>query len=150
MLYLRDPDRAVVFPRPSRISVLRPSRRYATNLLLLGLLVLAAATWLYRHLLFPVVPRWAAFAPGLLAFLAFAAGFIRPLLAPFQKEAEDRVGAWLRTGTATRATAAGLGLVLLAFVVVVGVYGAYSAKRSILFIQALPAAVALALGQLGL
>lgn len=40
--------------------------------------------------------------------------------------------------------------VLLSFVVVVGVYGAYSAKRSILFIQALPAAVALALGQLGL
>lgn len=117
VLYLRDPDRAVVFPRPSRISALKPSRRYATNLLLLGLLVLASATWLYRHLLFPVVPRWAAFAPGLLAFLAFAAGFIRPLLAPFQKEAEDRVGAWLRTKTATRATAASLGVVLLAFVV---------------------------------
>lgn len=40
--------------------------------------------------------------------------------------------------------------VLLAFVVVVGVYGAYSAKRSILFVQALPAAVALALLQLGM
>lgn len=39
---------------------------------------------------------------------------------------------------------------LLAFVVVVGVYGAYSAKRSILFVQALPAALALALVQLGL
>lgn len=36
--------------------------------------------------------------------------------------------------------------VLLLFVVVVGVYGAATAKRSILFIQALPAAVALALG----
>lgn len=39
---------------------------------------------------------------------------------------------------------------LLAFVVVVGVYGAYSAKRSILFVQALPAAVALALVKLGM
>ncbi|MEM9459588.1 MAG: DUF1304 domain-containing protein [Myxococcota bacterium] len=39
--------------------------------------------------------------------------------------------------------------VLLAFVVAVGIYGAYSAKRSILFVQALPAAVALALVQLG-
>jgi putative membrane protein len=35
---------------------------------------------------------------------------------------------------------------LLVFVVVVGIYGAASAKRSILFIQALPAAIALALG----
>ena len=35
--------------------------------------------------------------------------------------------------------------VLLLFVVVVGVYGAATAKRSILFIQALPAAIALAL-----
>jgi uncharacterized membrane protein len=33
---------------------------------------------------------------------------------------------------------------LLVFVVVVGIYGAASAKRSILFIQALPAAIALA------
>jgi len=40
--------------------------------------------------------------------------------------------------------------VLLAFVVVVGVYGAYSAKRSILFVQALPAALALALVLAGL
>jgi len=40
--------------------------------------------------------------------------------------------------------------VLLVFVVVVGVYGAYSAKRSILFVQALPAALALTLTQLGL
>lgn len=38
---------------------------------------------------------------------------------------------------------------LLVFVVVVGVYGAYSAKRSILFVQALPAALALACVQLG-
>lgn len=35
--------------------------------------------------------------------------------------------------------------VLLAFVVVVGLYGGYSAKRSILVIQALPAAIALGL-----
>ena len=41
-------------------------------------------------------------------------------------------------------------VVLLAFVVVVGLYGGYSAKRSILVIQALPAAVALALVQLGM
>ncbi len=41
-------------------------------------------------------------------------------------------------------------VVLLAFVVVVGVYGGYSAKRSILVIQALPAAIALALVQLGM
>lgn len=34
---------------------------------------------------------------------------------------------------------------LLVFVIVVGVYGAATAKRSILFVQALPAAVALAL-----
>lgn len=40
--------------------------------------------------------------------------------------------------------------VLLAFVVVVGVYGGYSAKRSILVIQALPAAIALAFVQLGM
>ena len=40
--------------------------------------------------------------------------------------------------------------VLLAFVVVVGIYGGYSAKRSILVIQALPAAIALALVQLGM
>jgi putative membrane protein len=40
--------------------------------------------------------------------------------------------------------------VLLAFVIVVGVYGGYSAKRSILVIQALPAAIALALVQLGM
>lgn len=40
--------------------------------------------------------------------------------------------------------------VLLVFVVVVGVYGAYSAKRSILYVQALPAALALVLVQLGL
>lgn len=40
--------------------------------------------------------------------------------------------------------------VLLAFVVVVGLYGAYSAKRSILFIQALPAALALTFVQLGM
>ncbi|MCH9681646.1 MAG: DUF1304 domain-containing protein [Deltaproteobacteria bacterium] len=39
--------------------------------------------------------------------------------------------------------------VLLAFVVTVGIYGAYSAKRSILFVQALPAGIALALVQLG-
>lgn len=38
--------------------------------------------------------------------------------------------------------------VLLAFVVVVGVYGGYSAKKSILVVQALPAAIALALVQL--
>lgn len=40
--------------------------------------------------------------------------------------------------------------VLLAFVVVVGVYGGYSAKKSILVVQALPAAIALALVQLGM
>lgn len=40
--------------------------------------------------------------------------------------------------------------VLLAFVIVVGVYGGYSAKRSIIVIQALPAAIALALVQLGM
>jgi putative membrane protein len=40
--------------------------------------------------------------------------------------------------------------VLLAFVVVVGLYGGYSAKRSILFIQALPAALALTFVQLGM
>jgi putative membrane protein len=40
--------------------------------------------------------------------------------------------------------------VLLAFVVVVGVYGGYSAKKSILVMQALPAAIALALVQLGM
>ncbi len=40
--------------------------------------------------------------------------------------------------------------VLLAFVVVVGVYGGFSAKRSILFIQALPAALALTFVQLGM
>lgn len=40
--------------------------------------------------------------------------------------------------------------VLLAFVVVVGLYGGYSAKRSILVLQALPAAIALALVQLGM
>jgi len=40
--------------------------------------------------------------------------------------------------------------VLLAFVVVVGVYGGYSAKKSILVLQALPAAIALALVQLGM
>ena len=36
-------------------------------------------------------------------------------------------------------------LALLGFVIVVGIYGAATAKRSILFIQTLPAAVALAL-----
>lgn len=41
-------------------------------------------------------------------------------------------------------------LVLLAFVVVVGLYGAYSAKRSILFVQALPAAVAFGLVMQGI
>lgn len=41
-------------------------------------------------------------------------------------------------------------VVLLAFVVAVGLYGGYSAKRSILVIQALPAAIALALVQLGM
>jgi putative membrane protein len=40
--------------------------------------------------------------------------------------------------------------VLLGFVIVAGLYGAATAKRSILFIQALPAAVALALLLLGL
>lgn len=35
--------------------------------------------------------------------------------------------------------------VLLAFVIVVGLYGGYSAKRSIIVIQALPAAIALGL-----
>lgn len=40
--------------------------------------------------------------------------------------------------------------VLLGFVIVVGVYGAVTVKRSILFIQALPAALALALTLLGL
>lgn len=40
--------------------------------------------------------------------------------------------------------------VLLAFVVVVGLYGGYSAKRSILVVQALPAAIALALVHFGL
>jgi putative membrane protein len=40
--------------------------------------------------------------------------------------------------------------VLLAFVVMVGLYGGYSAKRSILFIQALPAALALTFVQLGM
>lgn len=39
--------------------------------------------------------------------------------------------------------------VLLGFVIVVGIYGAVSAKGSILFIQALPAAIALVLTQLG-
>ncbi len=39
---------------------------------------------------------------------------------------------------------------LLAFVIVVGIYGAATAKRSILYIQALPAAVALGLTQSGL
>ncbi|HTJ85523.1 MAG TPA: DUF1304 domain-containing protein [Polyangiaceae bacterium] len=39
---------------------------------------------------------------------------------------------------------------LLGFVIVVGVYGAATAKGSILFIQALPAAVALALALLGM
>jgi putative membrane protein len=41
-------------------------------------------------------------------------------------------------------------MVLLAFVVVVGLYGGYSAKRSILVLQALPAAIALALVQQGM
>jgi putative membrane protein len=36
-------------------------------------------------------------------------------------------------------------IVLLMFVIVVGVYGAITAKGSILFMQALPAAIALAL-----
>lgn len=40
--------------------------------------------------------------------------------------------------------------VLLVFVIVVGVYGAATAKRSILFVQAMPAAIALVLTQLGL
>lgn len=39
--------------------------------------------------------------------------------------------------------------VLLVFVIVVGIYGAATAKRSILFVQALPAAIALALTLLG-
>ena len=39
---------------------------------------------------------------------------------------------------------------LLVFVIAVGIYGAASAKRSILFIQALPAAIALALAFAGL
>jgi len=39
-------------------------------------------------------------------------------------------------------------LALLAFVVVVGVYGGATAKRSIFFVQALPGAVALALNWL--
>jgi putative membrane protein len=41
-------------------------------------------------------------------------------------------------------------MVLLAFVVVVGLYGGYSAKRSILVLQALPGAIALALVQMGM
>ena len=41
-------------------------------------------------------------------------------------------------------------VMLLVFVIVVGIYGAATAKRSILFIQALPAAVALGLTQSGL
>jgi putative membrane protein len=40
--------------------------------------------------------------------------------------------------------------ILLGFVIVVGVYGAATAKRSILFVQALPAAIALVLTRLGL
>lgn len=40
--------------------------------------------------------------------------------------------------------------VLLGFVIVVGVYGAATAKRSILFVQALPAALALAFTVLGM
>lgn len=44
---------------------------------------------------------------------------------------------------------AGAVQMLLAFVVVVGVYGGVTAKRSILVIQALPAAIALALTLLG-
>lgn len=39
--------------------------------------------------------------------------------------------------------------VLLGFVIVVGVYGAATAKRTILFVQALPALIALVLVQLG-
>ena len=39
--------------------------------------------------------------------------------------------------------------VLLVFVIVVGLYGAATAKRSILFVQAMPAAIALALTQHG-
>jgi putative membrane protein len=41
-------------------------------------------------------------------------------------------------------------MMLLVFVIAVGIYGAASAKKSILFIQALPAAIALALSWLGL
>ena len=41
-------------------------------------------------------------------------------------------------------------LVLLGFVVVVGIYGGFTAKRSILVLQALPAAIALALVWAGL
>ena len=47
-------------------------------------------------------------------------------------------------GEATAAT------LLLGFVIAVGVYGAVTVKRSILFVQALPAAIALALTQLAL
>lgn len=53
--------------------------------------------------------------------------------------------AWAALAGETRAQA-----VLLGFVIVVGVYGAVTAKRSILFIQALPAVVALVLTLLGL
>ncbi|AKF11059.1 DUF1304 domain-containing protein [Sandaracinus amylolyticus] len=53
--------------------------------------------------------------------------------------------AWAATAGQTAAAS-----VLLLFVIVVGAYGAATAKRSILFIQALPAAIALALTQLGL
>jgi len=41
-------------------------------------------------------------------------------------------------------------MVLLAFVVAVGLYGGYSAKRSILVLQALPGAIALVLVQQGM
>lgn len=41
-------------------------------------------------------------------------------------------------------------MMLLVFVIAVGIYGAASAKKSILFIQALPAAIALTLSWLGL
>ena len=48
--------------------------------------------------------------------------------------------AWAALTGETHATMAGL-----VFVIVVGIYGAISAKGSILFIQAVPAAIALAL-----
>ncbi|MBL9024455.1 MAG: DUF1304 domain-containing protein [Myxococcales bacterium] len=49
---------------------------------------------------------------------------------------------------ATLASERNAAIALLAFVVVVGVYGAATAKRTILFVQAMPAAAALVLALL--